>query len=578
MDAALMLAGLALGGIIQDNKRRRRRGNRRPPRVSEPSADPRAGMPSFTVPLPLRPAGMHHAPRKQPSNQSRLHGIDERPDKTLKELRAQAAQVQRQHYLDAADPMQSGIFDPLSGPMLVSLPRERAGSMMPLERSSRLNTVMKQRKLETFTGNIEGGTTKTGVWRHKRETKPRFSPLENRGRVTSGGTAGNKAGPSMRRDRMPVAAQTQNNVLPAPKVIVGRGVNVGPDTPAADGFHPRYRRLPGSGALGTYKKNQLPGGFNIGKAPVDRRQAQTYGVQSYHAPRFYDMARRPMAATMARVTAPTSHATEPREVCGGAKVMSEEYFGHRALVNGVDGPGVGVDISHATREGFTERSIDGAPPVLGVSTTVPAPQAGLEDTYYDEGRFEKLHSYGGGPDHVGPPETLIKSGYVDKSDQAPQPTLRERPSWLSYVGIAAPTHVTGALRQQANKQLDRHATRGDQLVLDYQSNPLLKRPDILTYGEFAYQKLEKGGRLMGTPSIQATVRAPAQPETGLHGFTPLAISHNVDRLPEIDDRARGTRTTVANTRLDLGMARRQLQSNAFDHPFSPVDPIPPDTY
>lgn len=566
MDAALML-GIALSGMaLQKRKGGGKRRNGRRERTAEEHEQEelrrlRNFMPSFARPLAVLPTKVH-PPRKTPASRYRKGTqVDARQDRTVRELMDFAADVQRAHYNDSAAPARSGVFDPMSGPMLVDLPREK---------TQRLNTPMKQLKLEMFTGNMDGDFSRTGVWRHKTESEPRFSPLESAAAVTSSGSAGNPGGPAWNRARMPEAQLTVNNVLPGEQVQVGRGVGVDPEVPAADGFHPYYRTLPGAGALGSYKKNQLPGGIIPGKAPVDVRESQFYRVGAYRPPKFFDMKRRPLAATMARVTAPTSHADEPREVCGGAKVPSEEYFGHPALVNGVDGPGAGVDISHATREGFTERSIDGAPPVLGAAPgRVPAPATGAGQNYYDDGRFEKLHSYGGiGPELAGPPEAAVKSGYVDKSDQAPQPTLRERPSWLTYVGIAAPTRATGTTNQHATKQLDRHAKRGDQLVLDYQSNPLLKRPDVLTFGEFAYSKLEKGGRLMGVPGIQGAVTSPARDLDAI-GFTPLAISTNVDRAPRIDaDRARGTRTSVENPRAaDLDIARRQLQTNPFNHAF-----------
>lgn len=460
-------------------------------------------------------------------------------------LRAEAAEVEARHYNMAADPRASGVFDPLSGPNMVPIPRNTAP--MPAT--------------ERFTAP----DSTTGVWRHKRESAPRFDPSESAVRVSFSGSGGNPYS----RLREPTVSGTMNNVSPTERIRVGKGVGYGPNVPAADGFHPFYRTLPSN--VGVYRKNNLPGGFVPGKSPVDFRESQFYIVDAYKPPKFFDLKRRPLGPNMARVTAPTSHAKFPREICMGRKRhdLSEAYYGNPNMVNGVEGANTSHENAEATR--FTnERTARSGTDVIAPGTNVPGPGVGKADVHYDEGRFEGLHSYEG--DRLGGPvEQFVKVGAGAVGKEAPQPTLRETTTARPYghfLGIAAPTgHFVqqGPLTQNTSKQLDRHAKRGDQLVKDWVPMGRLKRPDTLTYGIFGDRNKEKGGRLMGAPQVYGYSAIGVK-----KGSPGMSTIRQLKLLGLINDlKARSSRASVVNPRVqDLDLAANQLQSNFANFTFS----------
>jgi hypothetical protein len=63
-----------------------------------------------------------------------------------------------------------------------------------------------------------------------------------------------------------------HNVRPTKQVQVGRGLGVGPEVPAAGGFHEFFRVMPKN--VNEYRKTNLPGNVNPGKALVAREPNQ----------------------------------------------------------------------------------------------------------------------------------------------------------------------------------------------------------------------------------------------------------------------------------------------------------------
>ena len=463
------------------------------------------------------------------------------------DMLAMDAAVNRKHYEAAAYPRKTGVFDPMSGPNLVDLPRGRA----PMRASE---------SFEAPGSTSETWESQTGVWKHKVEPGPRFSPTDSAGRVSFNGSTGNPYS----RGRDPTISGTSNNVAPTTKLNVGRGVGYGPDVPAADGFHPFFRTMPNN--VGVYKKNNLPGQVVPGKAPVDMRTVPFYVQETYVPPKFYDLKRRPLGPNMARVTAMQKRPKEPREVCKGHD-LSEEYYGNPYGVNGVDTSGADAgDNAYPTRvtNARTQRSGTSA---LGPGTNVPGPGQGLAGIHMDEGRYEKLHEYE--TDRLGGPvETYVKGGAGTVGMPAPQTTLREttvaRP-YGHFLGIAGPTgHFVqqAEQNQSASKQLERHAKRGDQLVEGWVPIGKFKTSDELTFGTAGIKGHEIGGRVMSHP--QVGIASGLAVTEGQKGGGARTIPNQRSLGAVQDLKARSSRVDPQNPRiLDLDIASNQLMANPY---------------
>ena len=463
---------------------------------------------------------------------------------------AMDAEINRRHFEAAGDPRKTGVFDPVSGPNMVSLPRGRYP--MRAAASDR----------ESFEGTEDTPGSQTGVWKHKVESEPRFEPGQSAARVSFNGSAGNPYS----RGRDPTVSGTSNNIAPTTKLNVGRGVGYGPDVPAADGFHPYFRTMPGN--TGVYRKNNLPGNVVPGKAPVDERTMPFYVQETYVPPKFYDLKRRPMGPNMARVTAMREIPKEPREVCKGHD-LSEEYFGNPYGVNGVDSSGADSgDNSYSTRV-TNERTQRSGTSAIGPRRTVMGPGQGVADVHMDEGRYEKLHEYE--TDRLGGPvETYVKGGAGTVGMVAPEVTLREitvaRP-YGHFLGIAGPTgHFVqqGSQNQSASKQLERHAKRGDQLVENWVPIGKFKTADELTFGAAGIKGHEIGGRVMSHPQVGiASAMAVAK---GQRGGGARSIP-NPKLMGAVQDlKTKSSRVAVENPRvLDLDIAANQLTDNPYNN-------------
>jgi hypothetical protein len=508
-----------------------------------------------------------------------------------------AYEVQRAHFEAAGNPRETGAFDPISGPNLVPLPRGRAPlyandpqeNRFPLPKprapreasreSARLaafggsggwETEVRahaKARREAFSGYaIDDGddrarapSSDTGTWMHKVESGPRFDPAESAVRVRSTGSGGN---PDYNR-RAPVVSGTQNNVRPTTAVSVGSGVGYGPDVPAADGFHPYFRALPNN--VGVYKKNNLVGGFVPGKNAVDVRTSQFYIVDQYKPPKFYSLSRRPLGPNMAAVTAPREREEEPREVCKGHD-LSEQYFGNPNMVQNVPGAYTGADNADPTRQSVgNERVLRQSASAIGPGAHPLGPGMGKEEFRVDEGRFEKLHSYETDRIGAGPLKTHVDSGFAENYPQ-PQATLRQRVDERPYghfLGIAAPTgHFIqqGPENQNAPKNLERHAKRGDQLVTDFVPIGKFKTNDELTFGDVGIKGKEIGGRIMGSPQVGAASSMLV---------TPGALGRNEHSTMNVkligvvsDQKSKSARADQTNPWIgDLDLAANQLSRN-----------------
>lgn len=133
------------------------------------------------------------------------------------------------------------------------------------ERKQHTSTYYKQSRMELFTGAIYQGKSQSGTYKNKEERAPLFEPQESRARVTSAGTVGNPQSNNDAADRY-VTGNKFHHMHPTEKILVGPGLNLPPDVPAAGGYQQFFRILPTN--AGAYRKNNLPGGVIPGKAPV----------------------------------------------------------------------------------------------------------------------------------------------------------------------------------------------------------------------------------------------------------------------------------------------------------------------
>jgi len=135
------------------------------------------------------------------------------------------------------------------------------------ERKQHTSSYLKQSRMELFTGALEEGKSATGHYKNKMEQKPLFEPGVTRAQITSGGSAGNPVyEPGGGRDQRYVTTNTFQNMRPTEQIQVGPGLNIGPDVPAAGGFHQFFRVMPKN--VNEYRKHNLKGGVIPGKRPV----------------------------------------------------------------------------------------------------------------------------------------------------------------------------------------------------------------------------------------------------------------------------------------------------------------------
>ena len=130
-------------------------------------------------------------------------------------------------------------------------------------KSQNTNSMVKDRRLETFTGvNNVDYTPK-----REREADAPVAGLTN--------IYGTTFAPDMERYNGYMTNGIQNNVTPFEKEYVGPGLGVSVDTPSAGGFHQRFRVLPDN--VNGYRKNTFGGEIVVGKSAIDQR---TYESQN----------------------------------------------------------------------------------------------------------------------------------------------------------------------------------------------------------------------------------------------------------------------------------------------------------
>lgn len=126
-------------------------------------------------------------------------------------------------------------------------------------KSQNTNSMVKDRRLETFTGvnNVD--------YQPKREREA-DAPIKGLTNIY-----GTTFAPDMERYNGYITNGIQNNVTPFEKQYVGPGLGISPDTPSSGGFHQRFRILPDN--VNGYRKNTFGGEIVVGKSHIDRRES-----------------------------------------------------------------------------------------------------------------------------------------------------------------------------------------------------------------------------------------------------------------------------------------------------------------
>ena len=426
-------------------------------------------------------------------------------------------------------------------------------------RKQHTNDDLKQRRMETHTGTLEGTD-----WNRKVEAPNMFQPMAQP--VTSSGSSGNGANYGLERQQNAVS-QLQNNVMPFQQIRVGPGVGVDPNVPSADGFHPMYRVLPPD--ANSYRKNELPGSVIPGAAPIAMRTVDpkyyTKGV-----PRYWHMAeRRPLEKGRAAATA---QMVRPLTEAKGCHVDTQEYYGIAGKAgqnvsagtwsrNKEDG-NINLHVTNAsgaragvggfvgaqydmTRFEAQKRETPNDPSAGVVTGNQYRHQAPNSFVVSPTNRALAFSEYGGIAGH------FVNTGETRPMDQ-PQPTLREQlHDKNNGGGIAAPT-LTGATVQCTDKQLLKEAKRGGYVVNTYGALP--ERTDALRRAAFGGNYDLMVNRCQGGVAIRPEI---VQPERNPgHG------SYYINNAqPGASTTANRNKLESVNRFQDFGIAKAALEGN-----------------
>lgn len=479
------------------------------------------------------------------------------PGNSTKGLTRDYVDRAERRWLDARDPAVTGIVTPHTKLTNAQLP------FFTSAKKQNTNDAVKQTLLETFTGANGMDTSLTGTYRNKREVEAMFSPSYSAQAVSSSGSAGNQM--QARLDVRYENSPWQNNVLPADKIYVGRGIGVGPDVAATDGFHPMYRVMLKN--VGEYKKNNLPGVTNHGASLVAKQTKQAkVAVNNNPGSLVYDQERRPMMPSMSAVQAARVYPKLPGDPVKKPKPMDHDRFGNPTM------PGHEVRAFQETKLKYDcgdNYDRNHRLPELNVTGAVSGIGA-FAKTSYDTARFASQKREAAGWDgHVtGPVARQLPAG------QLLPPTQREMMPSLPVGGVGVirstgetrkldqPKHTLRETQEDHNvltgtmaavpggtldnvwryKRLDREAKRGDQLV-DHMPGP--GRMNVLTgTDQLGHAAMRDDALSAGSPFIPSLPNKQYNEDMGRRA-TPS------NKLP------------VANPRLDLTIASDQLRANPY---------------
>lgn len=515
---------------------------------------------NLSADAPPRPAGGRQGLRRRAAQLGPSNEYAEPGNSTLDATREHVAAATAR-WQAARDPALTGIVGPNSARL--------GNAPLPFFRSAKTqntNDVVKQTRLETFTGANGLDTSMTGTYRNKREVEAMFRPEDTAAAVTSSGSIGNR--PVERDLQRFEPGVMHNNVLPADQVHVGRGVGVGPDVAATDGFHPMYR-VPVKN-VGEYKKNTLQGRVNHGAPPITNTASQAerpqYRVSASTGALVYDMDRRPLERGRAAVLAP-AEIPEP-DAPRRARVHDVDRFGNPAR------KGHEVRVAAESRHGGRDDpDRNKALPVINVGAATSGVGA-FTHAGFDASRLEcQQREHAGGSGFVSAPvsATRAQAGHILP------PTQRQ----LTSAPLTGPAGAA-ASRGLASRPSDapRTTLRDLQGPTAFAPGPSAAVKAGPLDNAWRYQRLGREA----TKRVHVQDRAPlglvptTQDQPGL-GATALRVAGQqvqqvAAALPTVPNATYqdqvGRRTTphnklpTSNPRLqDLGLAAKQLEANPF---------------
>lgn len=409
-----------------------------------------------------------------------------------------------------------------------------------------------QRNLETFTGANDLDRSTTGTYRRKREVPSLFKPEWTAAAVNSSGAPASQPLGIDQATRYRVS-QKQNNVLPTKQVRVGKGLGVGIDVPAADGFHPMLRIMPKN--VGEYKKNTLKGGVIAGSAAVASRPVLASLGDQMKPPTFWDMERYPLAPGKAAVNAASERPFQDIR-CGG-RLVGDDYFGggaQRGTYTAATQPSRDRDDNNVATH---ETNLTGASRGIGAFVNTA-----YEGTRFDKQQREQVDTYDGvltgnraplaqqgflvpktnrdlhGTDIMGNPASIVEGGASRPQDRTDR-TLREQLHNQYQPGVAAP-YLKGHSVQGTARWLTRDAKRYGNHIVDWMPAPH-QATDVRVPGLL---QIKPRIELDRTPALPTNPTPSARPQVGLSTTT-------YNKLPS------------TNPRLDLSIAKAQLANNSL---------------
>lgn len=474
--------------------------------------------------------------------------------------------LSRQRWQAAMQPSASGVVTPLTA--------QAGASLMPFFRSARsqnTNDAVKQTRMEMFTGATDMSTSATGTYRRKHEVESMFAPVSEGTPVTSGGTVGTRA--AERFDTRYEPGVVHNNVQPMEQVRVGRGVGVGPDVQAADGFHPMYRVLLKN--VNEHRKNNLPGRVNPGFHPISKRTTPVpVAVSDTKSPGslVFDASSR-MMPTEAAVKAHAVYPSEPHGTLRGPKPMAERT-GNPAMPGTILGR-VPCSTLMETRIGYEARDNPDR------NIRLPWLNAGASSTGvggFTHANFEVRDQQR---------EAVGREGFVTGPSAAGHlPSGHVLPATQRESLRTAPVGGIGVIRSSGAARASDEFRATHRQAANERSAPLLGTKAAVQGGAldnvWRYKRLMRTAKRAGqdrgyTPGAgRVNVHDPrAMGSVALRNHAAQAVATplptmGVPRYQESLGRSAvvNNKLPTHNPRLDLGMAREQLRGNPYVHSLS----------
>ena len=500
-----------------------------------------------------RPA-TKHAKRLGPSNEYIT------PGNSTKGLTKDYIDRAEKRWQAARDPAVSGIVTPHTKLTNAQLP------FFTSAKKQNTNEGVKQTLLETFTGTTSLENSVTGTYRHKQEVEAMFSPQLSAMPLTSSGTGGNPM--NVRENSRFENSPYQNNVLPAPKVWVGRGVGVGPEVAATDGFHPMHRVMLKN--VNEYRKNNLPGSVNHGASAVSNRTSDIkMDVNKNPGSLVYDQNRRPMQASRAAVLGARIYPQEPHDTVTKPKLIEMDRFGNPTK------PGHEIRDFQETRIGYScgtdHHDRNKMLPQLNV-TGAASGVGGFTHADFDNWKL-----------HTQQREAMGREGFVSgpvarkvAPGQILPPTQREMTSdMMGFIGGVGVIRSSGTTRKMDDPKVTLRETQEDHGVLTgtraaVQGGTL---DNVWRYKRLDRQA-KRQNQLIAHSNGPARINVPGGNDAiGSMALMPDNVQVASPFMPSVPNKqyaeSLGRRTTPhnklphANPRLDLCTAANQLRDNPF---------------